>query len=148
MIQTDITNTTVTQRTISASLLRNNFYLKSETDTLLNGKAASSHTHPISQVTDLQSTLNSKLDKNPNIAASTKTKITYDAKGLVTGGADLTASDIPEIPISKTTGLETELDNLSEALDNTVKLTGDQLIEGRKTFTDLVVGVDSEESDL
>ena len=34
---------------------------------------------------------------NGAIAAGTHTKITYDAKGLVTGGADLVAGDIPDI---------------------------------------------------
>ena len=34
---------------------------------------------------------------NEAITAGTHTKITYDAKGLVTGGADLAASDIPDI---------------------------------------------------
>ena len=32
--------------------------------------------------------------------------------------------------------------------NNVVDLTSDQLINGKKTFTDLVVGIDSEESDL
>ena len=35
-----------------------------------------------------------KLDKNPAIIGATKTKITYDAKGLVTAGADATTIDI------------------------------------------------------
>ena len=34
---------------------------------------------------------------NSPITAGTHTKITYDAKGLVTGGADLAAGDIPDI---------------------------------------------------
>lgn len=34
---------------------------------------------------------------NPAITAGTHTKITYDAKGLVTAGSDLLASDIPDI---------------------------------------------------
>lgn len=34
---------------------------------------------------------------NSPIAAGTHTKITYDAKGLVTGGAELAASDIPDL---------------------------------------------------
>jgi hypothetical protein len=35
------------------------------------------------------------LQKNAPITGATKTKITYDAKGLVTAGADLSASDLP-----------------------------------------------------
>ena len=34
---------------------------------------------------------------NTAITGATKTKITYDAKGLVTAGADLAASDIPDL---------------------------------------------------
>ena len=39
-------------------------------------------------------TFNNKLNSNPQITAGTKTKITYDSKGLVTAGADATTSDI------------------------------------------------------
>jgi hypothetical protein len=48
---------------------------------------------PISTAT--QAALDTKVDENASIVAATKTKITYDAKGLVTAGADLSASDIP-----------------------------------------------------
>lgn len=40
--------------------------------------------------------LNAKVDKNTAITAGTKTKITYDAKGLVTAGADATTADIAD----------------------------------------------------
>ena len=40
---------------------------------------------------------------NSAITAGTHTKITYDSKGLVTGGANLTATDIPNLPASKIT---------------------------------------------
>jgi hypothetical protein len=39
---------------------------------------------------------NNKLSSNPTITAGTKTKVTYDSKGLVTAGADATTSDIVE----------------------------------------------------
>lgn len=48
---------------------------------------------PISTAT--QAALDTKVDENASIVAATKTKITYDAKGLVTAGADLSASDMP-----------------------------------------------------
>lgn len=41
--------------------------------------------------------LATKVTANGAITAATKCKITYDAKGLVTAGADLAASDIPDI---------------------------------------------------
>lgn len=47
--------------------------------------------------------INAKVTANTAITAGTKTKITYDAKGLVTAGADLVASDIPSLDVSKIT---------------------------------------------
>ena len=47
--------------------------------------------------------LSGKVDKNDAITAATKCKITYDAKGLVTAGADLEASDIPNLSLAKIT---------------------------------------------
>lgn len=49
----------------------------------------------VKQVDGLQSALDAKLAANGEIPGATKTKITYDAKGLVTAGADLAASDLP-----------------------------------------------------
>jgi hypothetical protein len=47
---------------------------------------------PISTAT--QTALDGKVDENSAITGATKTKITYDAKGLVTAGADATTADI------------------------------------------------------
>jgi hypothetical protein len=44
----------------------------------------------------LQSVLDAKVDENAAIVGATKTKITYDAKGLVTAGADATTADIAD----------------------------------------------------
>lgn len=50
--------------------------------------------------------LASKVDKNVAITGGTATKVTYDAKGLVTSGTTLVASDIPSLDVSKiTTGV-------------------------------------------
>ena len=49
----------------------------------------------------IQTQLDNKITKNTAITGATKTKITYDSKGLVTSGADLEASDIPNITLSK-----------------------------------------------
>jgi len=52
-------------------------------------------TGTLSNQTDLQTELDGKVDENAAITGATKTKITYDAKGLVTAGADLAATDLP-----------------------------------------------------
>ncbi len=49
---------------------------------------------PVSSAT--QTALDLKVDENSAITGATKTKITYDAKGLVTAGADATTSDIAD----------------------------------------------------
>lgn len=41
--------------------------------------------------------ISGKVDKNAKITGATKCKITYDSKGLVTGGANLAISDIPDL---------------------------------------------------
>jgi hypothetical protein len=53
-------------------------------------------TGTLSDQTDLQTALDGKVDENAAITGSTKTKITYDAKGLVTAGADATTADIAD----------------------------------------------------
>jgi len=45
----------------------------------------------------IQTQIDNKVTKNSDITAGTATKITYDAKGLVTAGTTLSASDIPDI---------------------------------------------------
>jgi hypothetical protein len=50
----------------------------------------------LSNQTDLQTALDNKVDENAAITGATKTKITYDAKGLVTAGADATTADIAD----------------------------------------------------
>jgi hypothetical protein len=52
-------------------------------------------TGTLSNQTDLQTALDGKVDENSPITGATKTKITYDAKGLVTSGENLAASDLP-----------------------------------------------------
>jgi hypothetical protein len=50
----------------------------------------------IAKTSGLQTALDSKVDENLPITGATKTKITYDAKGLVTAGADIANTDMPE----------------------------------------------------
>lgn len=75
---------------------------------------------PISTAT--QTALDTKVDENAAITGATKTKITYDAKGLVTAGADLSASDMPTgIDAAKISGgsiSNAEFDYLNGLSDN------------------------------
>ena len=87
---------------------------------------------------------------NTAITGATKCKITYDSKGLVTAGADLQASDIPSLSLSKisdVTATATEVNYLSgvtsavqtqlnsKANDSSVvHTTGNESISGTKTF--------------
>ena len=60
------------------------------------GAAWGGITGTLSDQTDLQAALDGKVDGNAPITGATKTKITYDAKGLVTAGADATTADIAD----------------------------------------------------
>jgi hypothetical protein len=51
-------------------------------------------TGTLSNQTDLNTALSGKVAGNTTITGATKTKITYDTKGLVTAGADATTADI------------------------------------------------------
>lgn len=94
---------------------------------------------------NLTTTVNGKVTANANISAGTKCKITYDAKGLVTAGADLTDSDIPPLAISKISELDTALNKKvpttrtvnSKPLSANVVLAGaDILVGGNGTYSE------------
>jgi hypothetical protein len=68
-----------------------------DTDATGGGGAAwGGITGTLSAQTDLQTALDGKVDENTAITGATKTKVTYDAKGLVTAGADATTADIAD----------------------------------------------------
>jgi hypothetical protein len=88
-------------------------------------------TGTLSTQTDLQTALDLKVDENAAITGATKTKITYDAKGLVTAGADLAAGDLPTgiDAVKISTGLisNAEFDYLNGLTDNIqTQFTGKQ----------------------
>lgn len=62
----------------------------------------------------IQTQLDNKVGKNVEITADTKCKITYDAKGLVTAGADLQSSDIPNLSLSKITDVTATADEVNK----------------------------------
>ena len=80
------------------------------------GDAQSSADNAYNKATAAQNTANKAVVANAAITAGTGTKITYDAKGLVTGSTTLAESDIPALAISKITNLQTTLDGKQNKL--------------------------------
>lgn len=67
-----------------------------------SSSAALTTTDTLNQaLSKLENQVDTKVSGNSAITGATKCKITYDSKGLVTAGADLSASDIPSITLSK-----------------------------------------------
>ena len=87
-----------------------NFVDKSAYDTKMTAldKADSDNTAAIAAV---EKKADAAVVANKDIVAGTATKITYDAKGLVTKGENLAVSDIPTLGISKIDGLQDALDS-------------------------------------
>jgi hypothetical protein len=79
---------------------------------------------PVSTAT--QTALDLKVDENAAITGATKTKITYDSKGLVTSGADATTADIAD-SLNKRYVTDADLTKLSNTSGTN---TGDQDLSG------------------
>lgn len=79
----------------------NNVVSVDTTDTSIVDAAPTASSTKFVQSGGVYSALADKVDANTAITGATKCKITYDAKGLVTGGADLAESDIPSLSLSK-----------------------------------------------
>lgn len=92
----------------------------------------------LSDQTDLQGELDDKVDANAGITGATKTKITYDAKGLVTAGADATTADIADSADKRyiTDAQQTVLGNTSGVN------TGDQTLPVKATGAEIDTGTD------
>lgn len=103
---------------------------------LANADNTSDLDKPVSTAT--QTALNAKLTKNTSITGATKTKITYDANGLVTGGADATTADIADSTNKRyvTDAQQTVISGISgtNTGDQTITLTGDVTGSGTGSF--------------
>lgn len=105
----------------------------------------------------LNTKLGTKLDKNTAIpgGGATKTKITYDANGLVTAGADATASDFvltgytknanPDVSIATTDTISAALGKLEKTLDS-VNATADGAVQSISSSTTNTIAVGTEDS--
>lgn len=90
----DLTNYVLATRTVNGHPLSANVTVSKSDVGLPNVDNTSDANKPVSTAT--QTALDLKVNANGTIVSATKTKITYDAKGLVTSGADATTSDIAE----------------------------------------------------
>jgi len=101
-------------------------------------------TGTLSNQTDLQTALDGKVDENASITGATKTKITYDAKGLVTAGADATTADIADSSNKRyvTDAQLTVIGNTSGTN------TGDQDISGKQNILSEGAFVDGDKTKL
>jgi hypothetical protein len=96
---------------------------------LSNADNTSDLNKPISTAT--QTALNAKVTANTAITGATKTKLTYDSKGLVTAGADANSDDLGDVIIT------------SPALGDVVKYNGTNWVNGSiTTQTSAGSGVD------
>lgn len=98
---------------------------------------------PVSTAT--QTALDLKVDENGAITGATKTKVTYDAKGLVTAGTDATTADVADssnkryvtdanlVVIGNTSGTNTGDQNLAAYFNKSVDDT-DDITEGVNKF--------------
>lgn len=104
-------NTSATLPTKTSQLTNDSGYITSSdvpegavassTTPLMDGTAAVGTETAFARGDHRHPTDTSRVAANAAITGATKTKITYDSKGLVTAGDDLVASDIPSITLSK-----------------------------------------------
>lgn len=94
---------------------------------------------PMGAIPGLFEAITAKVTANAAITPGTFTKLTYDAKGLITSGSTLIEGDIPSLGIPKITGLQAALD-AKQPLGSYV--TGADLAEGLGTKQDARDGYD------
>ena len=123
----------------ATSLWKNKALSKSDVG-LGNVDNTSDANKPISSAT--QTALDTKVDENAAITGATKTKITYDSKGLVTAGEDIGASDLPSgidaAKIGSGTVSNTEfgyLDGVTSAIQTQFNGTQEKLVSGTNIKT-------------
>lgn len=104
LVQSQITGAAST--ITSADLNSNRVIISNASGKITASETTSAELGYVHGVTSsIQTQLDDKVTKNLPITGATKAKITYDSKGLVTGGTDLQASDIPDISATYQTKL-------------------------------------------
>ena len=87
-------------------------YSKAEVDNLLANVDLTDYYDK----TETETLLSGKIDKGTEIVGATKTKITYNNDGIITGGADLDEADLPSISQAKVTNLVSDLNSKQSML--------------------------------
>ena len=98
-----------------------NYYKKTETYSKVevDTKIADIPTTDLSgyyNKTQTETLLSNKINKGVGVVGATKTKVTYNNDGIITGGADLVEADLPNISQSKITNLVSDLSNKQSRL--------------------------------
>ena len=83
--------------------------------------------------TETETLLSNKIDKGVGVVGATKTKVTYNNDGVITGGADLVEDDLPDISQSKVKNLVSDLSNKQDTL---VSGTSIKTINGQSLLGD------------
>lgn len=137
----------ITASTSELNILDGATLTTAELNTLDGITATTTELNCVDGVTSpIQTQLDSKVDENAAITGATKCKITYDSKGLVTGGADLQQSDIPALNLSKisdVTATPSEVNILDGATVSTAELNVLDGITASTTELNYVDGVTS-----
>ena len=104
--------------------IANNVISVDTTDSAIADATPTENSTKLVQSGGVYTQLATKVDANATITGATHTKITYDAKGLVTAGADLAESDIPSIHLSKVSDVTATAAEVNE-LHNAGAVTAD-----------------------
>lgn len=104
----------------------------------------------------LNTQIGTKLDKKSAlITGATHTKITYDGNGLVTAGADATASDFvltgytkntnPDVAVATTDTISAAIGKLEKTLDS-VNVTADEAVQSISSSTTNTIAIGTEDA--
>ena len=91
-------------------------YSKIEVDNLLANIDIDGALTDYYDKTETETLLSNKIDKGVGVVGATKTKITYNNDGIITGGADLEEADLPNISQAKITNLVSDISNKQDNL--------------------------------
>ena len=120
-------------------------YSKIEVDNLLANIDIGGALTEYYDKTQTETLLSDKVDKGVGVVGATKTKITYNNDGIITGGADLVEADLPNISQAKITNLVSDLSSKQSSL---ISGTNIKTINGQSVLGKGNIEIIGEEVDL